>query len=170
MNALNPYLKQYKQNQLETATPEEILILLYDGAIQYLNKAKIAIEHGDNVEFQANIVSCERIILEFMNSLDMELGGKLADTLYQLYDYLYRTLVSTTISKNIGKINEVLRHLTGLRETWQKAIVIANAEKKANLMADKDSNYEDEDKYVTGDYEDGYEDDDEDEEDETEDV
>ena len=46
MNAVNPYLKQYQKNEVETATPEKLLILLYDGAIQFLNKAKISMENG----------------------------------------------------------------------------------------------------------------------------
>lgn len=134
MNAVNPYLKQYKKNQIETATPEQVLILLYDGAIQYLNKAKIAIEQNDSEACNINLVGCERIILEFMNSLDMEKGENLAKNLYRLYDYLYNTLVAANVSKNIEKIDEVLKFLQSLRETWQKAIVIANSEKKVNLV------------------------------------
>lgn len=134
MNAANPYLKQYKQNQIETATPEQILILLYDGAIQYLNRAKIGIETDDNIQFHTNILFCEKIIMEFMNTLDMELGGKFADRLYALYEYLYNTLVSASISKNVAKIDEVLRHLSHLRETWLKAIEIASAEKEGKAI------------------------------------
>lgn len=174
MNVINPYLQQYKQNQIETATPEQILILLYDGAIQFLNKAKIAMEEGNYEQFQSNIFSCEKIILEFMNTLDMELGGKLAETLYQLYDYLYNILVTASISRNIDKVDEVLHHLTGLRETWQKAIIIANAEKKANLVENSDAdddNYGDEDKYESAseDYDDEDEDDEDDEDEPEED-
>lgn len=151
MNTINPYLQQYKKNQVETATPEQLLILLYDGAIQYLNRAKVAIEQGDDSQFHNNLLGCEKILMEFMNTLDMSNGGKLADNLYRLYDYYYRTLIESGISRNIAKIDEVLRHLKGLRETWQKAIEIANAEKEAKLIDEdmKDANqydeYEDED-------------------------
>lgn len=136
-NAANPYLKQYKQNQIETATPEQILILLYDGAIQYLNRAKIGLEKGDNIQFHTSILSCQKIIMEFMNTLDMELGGNFAERLYALYDYLYNILVSASISKNVTKIDEVLKHLTHLRETWLKAIEIVNTEKEGKPV-DKD--------------------------------
>lgn len=132
MNQANPYLKEYKKNQIETATPEQILILLYNGAIQYLNKAKIALESGDISSYKTHIYDCECIIMEFMNSLNMEIGGKFAETLYGLYDYLYRTLVTVALSKEVEKIDEVLGHLTSLRETWLKAIDIANAERQAN--------------------------------------
>lgn len=129
MSTLNPYLKQYQKSHVETATPEKILILLYDGAIQFLNKANIALEQKNYVDLYNNIVGCENIILEFMGTLNMEIGGELAVNLYRLYEYLYNTLVSANINKDGAKINEVLRHLKSLRETWQKAIAIANSEK-----------------------------------------
>lgn len=163
MNAMNPYLQQYKKNQFETATPEELLILLYDAAIQFLNKTKIALEESNDEQFHSNILACQKIIFEFMNTLDMEQGGKLADTLYALYEYLYKVLVTASMSKKVEKINEVHRHLVGLRETWLKAIEISNAEKKANLIDDYADKYQNEDED-----EDAYEDDDEQEDDEDE--
>lgn len=161
MNALNPYLKEYRKNQIETATPEKILILLYDGAIQYLNKAKIGLEQDDQPQFHNNLLGCQKIILEFMNTLDMEAGGSLAQNLYRLYQYLYSTLVKTGISKEVNGIDEVLKHLTGLRETWQKAIEISNAEKRAALMED----YDDGKRHSADVYDDKYIEDDEDDED-----
>lgn len=134
MQTMNPYVKQYQKNQIETATPEQVLILLYDGAILYLNKAKVALEQNDLEQWNKNLLGCERIILEFMDTLDMENGGDLAKNLYGLYEYFYNTLVQANLNKNTQKVDEILRHLKGLRETWQKAIAIANAEKKAELI------------------------------------
>ena len=153
MNSVNPYLKQYKKNQMETATPEQILILLYDGAIQYLNQAKIALDAQDNEQFQNNMLGCEKIIIEFMNTLKIEQGEKLAETLYRLYEYLNGTLVTAAVTREIEKIDEVLGHLMRLRETWQKAIEIANAEKDAELI-DKHEEVEAEENNYTYDYED----------------
>ena len=72
MSSANPYLKQYQQTQVETATPEKILILLYDGAIQFLNKAKIALAENDIEKIHNNLVGCQNIILEFMGSLNVK--------------------------------------------------------------------------------------------------
>lgn len=138
MQTVNPYLKQYKKNQVETATPEEVLILLYNGAIQYLNKAKIGIEQNDNEIINKNIMACEKIILEFMNTLDMENGGEVAQNLHRLYDYFYRTLVSANLNKDMAKVDEVLKHLKNLRETWQKAISIAQSQRSANLVDEEE--------------------------------
>lgn len=134
MSTLNPYLKEYKKNQLETATPEQILILLYDGAINFLNKSKLALEEKNEDAFHKNILGCRNIILEFMNSLDLENGGKVAETLYALYRYYNKILMKSEISGNLDGINEVLRHLADLRETWIKAIEIANQERQANMV------------------------------------
>lgn len=149
MNPANPYLKQYKKNQIETATPEEVLILLYDGAIQFLNKAKIAFEQEDFPSYGNHLISAEKIILEFMNTLDMEVGGDLAVNLYRLYEYLYRTLINANLNKEPEKVDEVLNILKGLRETWQKAITIANAEKQATPLHDYEDGYaeQNEDEY-----------------------
>ena len=126
---MNPYLKQYQKNEVETATPEKILILLYDGAIQFLNKAKIAIEQNNIPEIHNNIVGCEHIILEFINTVDIERGGEFARRITALYDYFYRTLIEANMKKDIKKVDEVLKHLIDLRATWKQAIAIANQER-----------------------------------------
>lgn len=144
MSTVNPYLKQYQKNHVETASQEKILILLYDGAIQFLNKAKVALAENKPEEVHNNIVGCENIIMEFMGTLDMEIGGELAVQLYRLYEYLYNTLVMANIKKDVKKIDEVLRHLTNLRATWLKAIAISNAEKQQKEMIQKEDGDEEE--------------------------
>lgn len=145
---MNSYVNQYKQNEIETASPEKILILLYDGAIRFLVKAKGAMAENDVQETHNNLIAAQNIVLEFMSSLDMENGGDLAKRLYNLYDYFYNTLVQANMNKDMKKVNEVLEHLKSLRETWRKAINIANAEKNQNasLIDDDDEDtYESED-------------------------
>jgi len=156
MNALNPYLKQYQKDSVETASPEKLLILLYDGAIQFLNKAKIAIENNDIEQIHNNLIGCQNIILEFMSTLDMKQGGDLAQNLYNLYDYYYNTLVTANLNRDIKLVNEVLRHLMNLRETWQKAINIANAERKKEedelMRKNSDGDYYEDDEGEEEDY------------------
>lgn len=170
MSPVNPYVNQYRKNEVETANPGKILLLLYDGAIQFLNKAKLGIEEGDTSQVTPNIYSCQKIILEFMNTLDMDNGGSLAENLYNLYDYFYRTLVDASFNHDLKKIGEVLRHLKSLRETWQQAIAIANAEKDTTLIDKYEKSAEEgqdgEFGYIDDEEEDEDEDDDEDEDEE----
>lgn len=134
MTTLNPYIKQYKKNQIETATPEQILILLYDGAINFLNKAKIALTEDNDEAYHSNLLKGKNIILEFTNTLDMKSGGNVARILYNLYRYMNRILTKADITKKEEGIDEVLKLLTNLRETWLKAIEISNTEKESRLV------------------------------------
>lgn len=127
---MNPYLNQYKQNAVLTASPEMILIMLYDGAINFLLRAKIAIDEKNIENTHLYITKTQKIIREFMDSLDMETGGDVAQNLYRLYDYLHYRLVQANIKKDTAMVDEVLEHLRSLKKTWEEAIKIASRESK----------------------------------------
>jgi len=132
---MNPYTKQYdqyKQNAVMTASPETILIMLYSGAINFLLRAKMAIDENNIEDSHKYITKTEKIIRELINSLDMEAGGELAENLSRLYDYLHRQLIKANINKDKAIIDEVLEHLRGLKETWEEAIKCASKEEKEN--------------------------------------
>lgn len=132
MSAYNPYAKQaatYKRNQIETATPEEILIMLYEGAIRFLVLTQKAKAENNVEKFHQNIIKAQHIISEFMESLDMEIGGDMAVNLYQLYEYLHYRLVQANIKKEVAMVDEVLEHLRSLKATWEEAIRIAHKER-----------------------------------------
>lgn len=156
----NPYLKQYQQSQIQTAPPEQILIMLYDGAIQFLNKALVALEQKNIQESHNNIIGAQNIIMEFMNTLNMDIGGEVARNLYSLYEYLHYRLIQANIGRNPEMVQEVLRHLKDLKATWEEAIRIAAREK---LQA-KQSDSSDEDAGTTVDSEDSEDEEDEEEE------
>lgn len=136
---MNPYLK----NQIETSSPEQILILLYDGAIKFLNQAKIGIQKKD-IEFtHNNLIKAQNIISELRDTLDMEIGGELANNLYALYNYFNKRLVQANIKKEIEPVNEVLEHLRGLRDTWKQAIIKKREEEQPpNIGQEAQSYYE----------------------------
>ncbi|MBO5948825.1 flagellar export chaperone FliS [bacterium] len=129
---MNQYIKQYQKSQIETASQEQILIMLYNGAIQFLNIARKAMEDKDIEGTHNNILKAQKIITEFQTTLDMENGGELAQRLYSLYAYLHKKLVSANINKSFEDLDEVLEHLKDLRNTWLEAIKIANQEKAQN--------------------------------------
>ncbi len=134
MNAANPYARQaeaYKKNQIETATPEEILIMLYEGAIRFLLVAKKADEEKNLEKYSKNIIKAQHIIQEFMNSLDLEIGGEMAVNLYRLYDYLHYRLVQGNIKRDVAMLDEVIDHLRKLKGTWEEAIIIAKRQREA---------------------------------------
>ena len=136
---MNPYLNQYKQNSVLTASPETILIMLYDGAINFLLRAKIAIEEKNIEETHNYITKTQKIIREFMDTLDMDTGGDMAQNLYRLYEYLHYRLVQANIKKDLEMIDEVLGHLRSLKQTWEEAIKIASREEKADYYNSEES-------------------------------
>lgn len=133
---MNPYLNQYKKAQVQTASPEQILIMLYDGAIRFLNQAKVHMQNSDIEQSHTNIIKAQRILTEFMSSLDMDLGGEMAENLFNLYEYLHHRLVQANIKKDTEAIDEVLEHLRGLKATWEEAIKIAAKEKEGSMEDD----------------------------------
>lgn len=136
---MNPYLK----NQIETSSPEQILILLYDGAIKFLNQAKIGIQKKDIELTHNNLIKAQNIISELRDTLDMEIGGELANNLYALYNYFNKRLVQANIKKEIEPVNEVLEHLRGLRDTWKQAIIKKREEEQLpNIGQEAQSYYE----------------------------
>ena len=83
---MNQYVNQYKKTAVNTASKEQILLMLYDGAIKFLHKAKLAFETKDIEQIHINLTKAERIITEFQSTLDMENGGRFAEELYALYE------------------------------------------------------------------------------------
>jgi len=136
MNAHNAYAKQaeqYKRTQIETATPEEILIMLYEGAIRFLLVSKKALAEQNLEKANTNLIKAQHIVREFMDSLDMEIGGEMAMNLYRLYEYLHYRLVQANIKKDVALIDEVLDHLRSLKATWEEAILIAKKERNSTV-------------------------------------
>lgn len=160
---MNQYVKQYQKTTVETASNEKILIMLYDGAIQFLNKAKIALDEKNYEQSHNNLMGAQRILEEFINTIDKEPNPELATNLINLYEYFISRLVQANIKHEIAPIDEVLKFLKELKSTWEKAIAIAQkerAELSAKIRAANEDEDEDED-------EDEYDkDDDEDDDDE----
>ncbi len=119
---MNPYLKQYKQTQIDTAPKEQILLMLYDGAVRFLNQAKVGFAQNDIEKIHNNIIKTQNIITEFQASLDLESGGDFAKNLFALYEYLNNKLFQANIQKKEAFVDEVLKHMTELRDTWREAV------------------------------------------------
>ncbi len=128
---MNPYINQYKKNSVLTAAPETILIMLYDGAIRFCMRAKVAIEEKNIEDTHLYLTKVQKIIRELMDTLDMDTPGDFAQNLYRLYDYLHFRLVQANIKKDTAMVDEVAEHLKGLKQTWEEAIKIASREEHA---------------------------------------
>ena len=124
VNPYNKYIKQYQANNITTATPEKLMIMLFDGAVQFLQKAKVAIDEKNLQERATNIESARKIIRELMRTIDLENGNDVSKSLFRLYNRMAMNLIKANVSKNVALIDEVITDLQNIRWGFQKAIEI----------------------------------------------
>lgn len=121
----NPF-QAYRRTQIETASKEQLLLMLYDGAIHYLKRAKMKMQEAPTEESLTEktnlILKAQDIILELMSALDMENGGDLTKQLFRLYEYMNYRLNQANIRREVPAIEEVVTLLSDLRATWDEAI------------------------------------------------
>ena len=127
-NSKIPQLTPYQVKEIETASPEQLLLILYDGAIRFLNIAKQCYEEKDWEGYSQLLIRAQKIVREFMITLDTTIVPEVANNLYRLYDYLHYQLVQANIKREVTNIDEVLGHLRDLRATWAEAIKRAHQE------------------------------------------
>ena len=124
VNPYNKYIKQYQTNNITTATPEKLMIMLFDGAVQFLQKAKTAIDEKNLKERSTNIESARNIIRELMRTIDLENGNTVSKSLFRLYNRMAMNLIKANVSRNASLIDEVIEDLVNIRWGFQKAIEI----------------------------------------------
>lgn len=135
MNYRNPG-QSYRQIATQTASPGQLVLMLYDGAIRFLDRALDGFEREDPLQFNQsihnNIVRAQAIIHELDLSLNMHDGGEFAVTLRRLYNYFDDRLQESNHHKRDDGIRDVLRRLTIVRDAWAEMLhnqnVVASAE------------------------------------------
>jgi flagellar protein FliS len=113
-------LNSYKQNSVVTATPEELTLMLYDGAIKFMNISKYSIENKDLERAHSSLIRSQDIINELNYSLDMKY--EISEEMRRLYDFISSKLVDANIKKDIDPIEEALVITHELRDTWKEVI------------------------------------------------
>lgn len=113
--AANPYA-QYQRSKILTASPAELTLMLYEGAIKFGNIAIDAIEAKEVERAHEHIVKVQRIIQEFRSTLNMKYP--VAQDFENVYSYLASRLVEANVKKDAEIMREVVEHLRTMRETW----------------------------------------------------
>jgi flagellar protein FliS len=106
----------YNNSKVLTASPAELTLMLYEGAIKFCNIAVMAIEKKDVMKAHNNIIRVERIIEEFRSTLDH--NYPVAEDFDRVYVYLLKRLLEANIHKDPEILEEVLTHLRSMRDTW----------------------------------------------------
>ena len=104
---INPY-QQYKTNQVDTADPKQLIVMLYDGAVRFLETGIQYIENFKTYDkANENVLKAQDILTELMLSLDMEKGGEIAQNLFNLYSFMKKELLEANINKEKDNIDEL---------------------------------------------------------------
>tara|TARA_B100001971_G_scaffold213155_1_gene245523 strand:+ start:114964 stop:115359 length:396 start_codon:yes stop_codon:yes gene_type:complete len=124
-------LGAYKKTSVQTASKEQILLMLYQAAIKNCKKAIESIENKDIAAKGVFIGKLQDIIIELNNSLDFEVGGDVARELSSLYDYMIYSSTQANIKIEKEPLEGVLNVLNTLYDGWANAVRSLREEKKA---------------------------------------
>lgn len=130
MAAKNPYAA-YAQSKVMTASPAELTLMLYDGAIKFCNIAIMGVQEKDIEKAHVNIIKVERILQEFLNTLDYKYP--VAKDFENVYNYLIRRLHEANMRKDEEILQEVLKHLRTMRDTWKEVMRLNTPAGKAEV-------------------------------------
>lgn len=120
--------EQYEKSRIMTASPGELTLMLYEGAIKFSNIAVMAIEKSEIEKAHINIRKVQRIIEEFQATLNHKYP--VAKDFDEVYSYLQRRLLEANVKKDKEIMEEILRHLRVMRDTWKEVMRINMAGNK----------------------------------------
>jgi flagellar secretion chaperone FliS len=126
MQRSTPY-QSYREVAARTATPGQLVLMLYEGMIRFLERAMDGFALEDPAEYHEtisnNVIRAQSILDELNRNLDMAAGGELSVRLRGLYDYLNDRLMESNLRKQQSGIEETIRRITVLRDAWKEMLL-----------------------------------------------
>ncbi len=107
---------RYKEDYVTTASPADLIIMLYEGCIKKIKLAKIHMESGSIEETSASLQNAQDIIMELMQSLDMSF--EISKDLMRLYDFILYELMQMNIKKDMERSGKIIEILVTLKDAW----------------------------------------------------
>ena len=117
-NATNPYLK----TQVETASKEQLVVMLFDGIVRFTEQARKAMLNNEIEDVHHLLMRAQAIVMELIYTVDREKGGEIAKNLLALHAYAFNCLIIANMKKEVEKIDEVQKIYRELREGWVGAM------------------------------------------------
>ena len=117
MAGQNPYA-QYNNSKILTASPAELTLMLYEGAVKFCNIAIVALEKKDYETTNTNIQKCRNIVVELTTTLNHKYP--VAEDFKRLYDYIFALLVEANMKKDMELLQRALDELRSLRDIWKE--------------------------------------------------
>ncbi|SCG81954.1 Flagellar protein fliS [Proteiniborus sp. DW1] len=119
-NNMYQQYQQYRQNSITTASPEELTLMLYNGAIKFINLGKVYIEKKEIEQANSAIKRAQDIIHELNNTLDM--SYEISNNLRSIYTFILEKLIDANIKKDVKCLDEALPLIEEIRDTWKEAM------------------------------------------------
>ena len=127
---INNAAEAYKRQQVMTATPEALTLMLYNGALRFMKEGMDAMEKKDYEQCNTSLQKAQKSIMEFQATLKMEY--EISHQLMPLYDYVYNSLVEANMKSNPAKVQESIDLIKELRDAWAEAMKKARQERGAS--------------------------------------
>ena len=119
---MNPLLNHYNKDTVLSASPEKLVVMLYDKALRNLNHAVKCHDQKDWGQFGLNLGKGQAIVAELLNSLDHEAGGEISKNLEKLYLFVIDRLIQANLKRDCGMIHESIDVLKNLKEGFDHAV------------------------------------------------
>jgi flagellar secretion chaperone FliS len=123
---LAQFARSYKSVAVTTATPGQLVLMLFDGAIRFLATAAHGFQLENiatrNEQIHNNLIKAQKILRELQCSLDLKSGGEFATTMFALYDFMLDQLQTANLAKDASPIGTVERLLGEIRDAWAKML------------------------------------------------
>jgi flagellar protein FliS len=129
MNSYGNAFNTYKNNSVNFASKDQLLLMLVDGAVKFSKIGRQAILDKDIKKAHENIMKTQKIFYELMATLDMNKGGQWAESLMKVYDFIARRLTDANIKKSEEIMNEIMPLIQEVRDTWTEAYKISKGGK-----------------------------------------
>lgn len=125
----NPY-KAYQNNTVNTASPGELTLMLYNGCLKFINQAKKNIEEKNHAEKNNNIQKAQNIVQELMVTLNMDI--EVSQQMMALYDYMRQRLIDANVKNDPAALDEVAELVAQFRDTWKQVIQMNRQQQYGN--------------------------------------
>jgi flagellar secretion chaperone FliS len=119
---------RYKQVRINTSTPGELLLALYDGLFRFLNGARACFEAKQDARAREQLSKAHAVVAELLLALDHKVAPELCANLSALYDFVLFRMSEASRNRDVNAIDDAIRVLVPLREAWQLAVPAAAAE------------------------------------------
>ncbi|MBC2398421.1 flagellar export chaperone FliS [Clostridium tetanomorphum] len=126
MFAGNAY-SAYKNNSVNFASKEQLLLMILDGAVKFSKIARQAIEDKDVKKAHENIIKTQNIFYELMATLDVTQGGEWAEKLMDVYEFIVNRLMIANVKKDVDIMDEIIPLIEDVRDTWNEAYKLSKA-------------------------------------------